>query len=322
MSRRILLVSVFFLVVFSFTFGECFAGAKYPEKKIRLVLAFAPGGGSDMTGRALTRYVNPYLDKRVYAENVVGGGGAIGFREGAKASPDGYTLTMMVTSLTVGPHMVKDFPSYDLFDPICLVAVDPVTLTVKLDSSFKTVKDLISYAKAHPGMVSVSHAGVGTVTHLEIEAFGEAIGAKFNLVPYQGSNPALIAAAGGHVDAAASGCSEAMSLIEGKKLRPLITFGNKRSRLYPDVPMAKELGYDVVIYLWRGIGVPKGTPNEVQDVLVEAFRKAIEDEECKKLMGQMGLETIYLASEEARRWLKDQSDFFKSTVIKAGLQIK
>jgi len=320
MIKRIFLISILFLISFSLLFGVDLIWAKYPERKIRFIAAFAPGGGSDLVARTLAKYVNPYLDNRVYVENVVGAGGAIGFREGAKASPDGYTLTMIVTGLTVSPHVVKDFPSYDLFDPICIVAQDPMTLTVNMESRFKTIQDLISYAKANPGKVSVSTSGVGSVNHLEIAAFADAIGAQFNIVPFKGSNPALVGAMGGHVDVATSGCSEAISLVEGKKLRPLVVFGTKRSRLYPDVPTARELGYEVLIYMWRGVGVPKGTPKEVRAVLVEAFRKTTEDEECKKFMDQVGLERIYLGSEEAAAWLKAQNDFFKNVVKKIGLK--
>ena len=320
MIKRIFLISILFLISFSLLFGVDLIWAKYPERKIRFIAAFAPGGGSDLVARTLAKYVNPYLDNRVYVENVVGAGGAIGFREGAKASPDGYTLTMIVTGLTVSPHVVKDFPSYDLFDPICIVAQDPMTLTVNMESRFKTIQDLISYAKANPGKVSVSTSGVGSVNHLEIAAFADAIGAQFNIVPFKGSNPALVGAMGGHVDVATSGCSEAISLVEGKKLRPLVIFGTKRSRLYPDVPTARELGYEVLIYQWRGVGVPKGTPKDVKAVLIEAFRKAMEDEECKKFMDQVGLERIYLGSEEAAAWLKAQNDFFKNVVTKIGLK--
>ena len=320
MIKRIFLISILFLISFSLLFGVDLIWAKYPERKIRFIAAFAPGGGSDLVARTLAKYVNPYLDNRVYVENVVGAGGAIGFREGAKASPDGYTLTMIVTGLTVSPHVVKDFPSYDLFDPICIVAQDPMILTVGMENRFKTIQDLIFYAKVNPGRVSVSTAGVGSVNHLEIAAFADAIGAQFNIVPFKGSNPALVGALGGHVDVATSGCSEAISLVEGKKLRPLVVFGTKRSRLYPDVPTARELGYEVVIYMWRGVGVPKGTPKEVKAVLVEAFRRTMEDEECKKFMDQIGLERIYLGSEEAAAWLKAQNDFFKNVVTKIGLK--
>lgn len=322
MKNRILSISVLFLNFFLFAFSGDFVWAKYPEKPIRFVVPWAPGGGGDIIARTLTRYVNPYLDGKVYVENVTGAAGAIGYREAAKAPPDGYTITLTVTSLTVGPHVIKDFPSYDLLDQICIVAQDPTAVFVKIDSRFKTAQDLISYVKSHPGVISAGHAGVGSGPHLGIEAFAEAIGAKLNMVPYKGTNPAVVAAAGGHVDVGVGGCSESLFLVEGKKLRVLLVLGSKRSRVYPDVPIAKELGYDVAIYQWRGVACPKGTPKEIKEVLVEAFRKAMENEECTKLIDQMGLERIYLGPEVAGPWLKAQDDFFRSVVNKIGIQVK
>lgn len=323
MRRIISFISVLFLCLLAFEFGADSIWAKYPERPIRFVAPFAPGGGSDMVARALTRYVNSYLDGKVFVENVAAGaGGAIGYREAARSAPDGYTLALMVTSLTVGPHVIKDYPSYDIFDPICIVAQDPIALIVKIDSRFKTAKDVISFAKAHPRTLSAAFAGIGTTSHLTIEAFAESIGTQFNLVPYKGTNPAVIATAGGHVDVGFGGCSESLFLVEGKKIRILLVFGSKRSRLYSDVPIAREMGYDVVTDQWRGVAVPRGTPTEIKEVLAEAFRKAMENEECKKLIDQMGLERVYLGPEQAGSWLKEQNDFFKGLAAKIGLQPK
>jgi tripartite-type tricarboxylate transporter receptor subunit TctC len=187
-------------------------------------------------------------------------------------------MTLISAAIATGPVLVKDYPTFDLFDPICIVAKDPVMLSVKMDSRFKTAGDLISYAKASPGVVTVGHAGVGSVNHMGDVAFEKAIGTKFNLVPYKGTGPALVAGIGGHVDVSSSGGTEALTYVEGKKLRPLVVFATERSRLYPDVPIAKELGYDVALYQWSGVAVPKGTPEEVKAVLVEAFRKTFENE--------------------------------------------
>ena len=313
-------VAVALLMAFSFGWGIDFGWAKYPDKKIQFIAAFEPGGGSDLVARALVRFANPYLGGRIFVENITGGSGAVGFRAGAKASPDGYTLTMIVTSLTVGPHVTKGFPSYDLFDPICIVAQDSTMLSVKRDSSYQTAASLIKYAKEQPGEVTVSVSGIGTPNYLSTAAFADAAGIKITLVPYKGSNPALVAAMGGHVTAAGSGCSEGLTFVEGKKLKPLVVYGHKRSRLYPDVPTAKEVGYDVAVYQWRGVGVPRGTPPEIKNVLMEAFRKATEDEGYKKLMDQMGLERVFLGPEESVPWLKAQFDLFKKTAGKLGIQ--
>jgi tripartite-type tricarboxylate transporter receptor subunit TctC len=320
MKVKILFLAVLSLIVFCFFGGMESAWAKYPEKKIQFIAAFEPGGGSDLVARTLVRYVNPFLGGRIFVENIVGGAGSIGFRAGAKANPDGYTLTMIVTSLTVGPHVTNGFPSYDLFDPICIVAQDSTMLSVKMDSPFQTAASLIAYAKNNPEAVNVSVSGIGTPNYLSTAAFADAAGVKFALVPYKGTNPALVAAMGGHVVAAGSGCSEGLTFVEGKKLKPLVVYGHKRARLYPDVPTAKEIGYDVAVYQWRGVGVPRGTPPEIKKTLVEAFRKATEDESYKKTMDQMGLERVFLGPEESDPWMKAQFDLFKKTATKMGIQ--
>ena len=232
MKVKVLFPGLLFLIVFGFFGGIEPSWAKYPDKKIQFIAAFEPGGGSDLVARTLVRYANPFLGGRIFVENIVGGAGSIGFRAGAKADPDGYSLTMIVTSLTVGPHVTKGFPSYDLFDPICIVAQDSTMLSVKMDSAYQTAASLIAYAKKDPDAVNVAVSGIGTPNYLSTAAFADAAGVKFTLIPYKGTNPALLAAMGGHVVAAGSGCSEGLTFVEGKKLKPLVVYGHKRNRLY------------------------------------------------------------------------------------------
>jgi tripartite-type tricarboxylate transporter receptor subunit TctC len=319
MKRNCFFCAILAIILVSLSLTP-FAWAKYPEKKIRLIAAFAPGGGADIMARALTKFVNPYLNNRVYVENIAGASGAIGFREGAKSAPDGYSLTMLVTTIMSAPNVTKNFPTYDLFDPLCVVAQDPTMMSVRTESQFKTISELIAYARTKPGQLSVATAGVGAIDHLYLAAFAKMIGTDFNFVPYKGAGPATVAAAGGHAEAVGSGYSEAYTLLSGKKLRPLVVFTNERSPLYPDVPTAKELGFDLVVYLWRGVGAPKGMLKEVKDTLTEAFRKATAEEEFKKLISQMGLQPIFLGPEEAGPFLKQQNDLLKGIATKIGLQ--
>lgn len=320
MRTRSFWIFIFFLVVISFTLGSEGAWGKYPEKKIKYIVPMAPGGGADLLARALAKYVNMYLDGKVYVENVTGGGGAIGFREGGKANPDGYTITMLVTTITIAPHVTKDYPTYDLYDPICVLAQDPMLITVPTESQFKSIQDLIAHAKANPGKLTAGTSGVGGPSHLGMAAFGDSIGTSFTYVPYKGSAPVLTAAAGKHVDIGTSTCSEATALVQGKKLRPLLVLESKRSPLFPDIPTSHEIGHPVVINFWRGIGVPKGTPKEVKAALVEAFHKTMQNDECKKFFDSVGLERVYLGPEEAGPWIKNQNDFFKAIATKVGLQ--
>jgi tripartite-type tricarboxylate transporter receptor subunit TctC len=322
MARRVLWISVFALICASFVMEADIVEAKYPERNIEFIVAWEPGGGVDIVARALTQYVNPYLGGKLFVKNVPGSGGAIGFREAAKAASNGYSIMMMSTSIMVGPHVIKGHLPYDALDPLCVVAQDPSTLMVRPDSPISSVQDLIAKAKANPGKLSACTFGVGSISHLELAAFEKATGTSFNMVPYKGTAPQLTAAMGGHVDLSANEASTALNYVRGNKLRPLVVFGNKRSPLYPDVPTGKELGIDVVIYQWRAVGVPKGMPKEIRDTLADAFRKAVENEECKKTFDQIGLERIYLPMEEAVPWLKGQNDLISSIAHRVGLEPK
>jgi tripartite-type tricarboxylate transporter receptor subunit TctC len=302
--------------------GSDLSWAKYPEKKIRLIVPFAPGGGADIMARALHKYANPHLDGRLYVENIAGASGAIGWREAAKAEPDGYTLTMMVTTMMTAPHITKNFPTYELFDVIGVTAQDPGMFSVKIDSRFKNIQELISFAKANPGKLTVSTAGVGAIDHLYISAFAKSIGAEFTFVPYKGAGPAVVAAAGGHADAVGSGYSEAFNMLRGGKLRPVVVFTPKRFQDYRDIPTAVEIGHELVVYHWRAVGAPKGIPSETKGILVSALRKAVENPEFQKMVKDLGLEPNFLGPEDAAPFLKKQNDFLSGIAIKIGLEPK
>ena len=318
--KKALWTTVIGLAVIISWAGNDLSWAKYPDKKIRLIAPFAPGGGADIMARALHKYANPHLGGRLYVENVAGASGAIGWREAAKADPDGYTLCMMVTTLMTAPHITKDFPTYDLFDVIGVTAQDPGMFSVKIDSRFKNIQELIAFAKANPGKLVVSTAGVGAIDHLYISAFAKSIDAEFNYVPYKGAGPAVVAAAGGHADAVGSGYSEAFNLLKGKKLRPVVVFTPKRFLDYPDIPTAAEIGHELVVYHWRAVGAPRGIPSEAKGVLVEAFRQAVENPEFQKMVKDMGLEPNFLGPSEAAAFLKKQNDLFSGIARKIGLQ--
>jgi tripartite-type tricarboxylate transporter receptor subunit TctC len=296
------------------------AWSKYPEQKIRVICPFAAGGGTDVMARALAKYANPYLDGKLYVENVTGGGGLIGAREGLKGGPDGYTLTMLATTNAIAPHVVKGYPPVDSFDPLCISAIDPMILAVSMDSPFKTAKDLIAHAKANPGKLTAGTSGFGGPNHLVLAAFGTAIGSDFSYVPFKGSAPALVAAGGKHVDLCSAGGAEGLTLAQGKKIRVLISFSEERSPIYPDTLTAKELGYNVVVSRFMGIAAGQGIPKDVRNVLIDAFKKASANEEFKKLIVQSGQIPVLVIDHEAKKWLREQNDFFKIVADKAGIK--
>jgi tripartite-type tricarboxylate transporter receptor subunit TctC len=320
MNKRAVILGVLLVVISSFVVNLDFVWAKYPEKKIRYIVPFAPGGFTDSSSRALVRFANPYLGNRVYVDNVAGAAGAIGMREGAKAAPDGYTISCYILTLMSGPLVVKDYPAWDTLDPISIMALDSSLIVVREDSRFKSINDMMAYAKAHPGEVTVGHSGVGSLGHIQTAAFADAAGIKFRWVPYKGMNPAVVATMGGHVDAASSTVSDVLPFVQGKKVRPMVVLSEKRSPFYPDAPTARELGYDLVLGHWSGPAVPHGTPPEIKKVIFDASRQCSEDEGYKKAMDQMGFERVFWSSDVAIPKLKALNELYKGIGTKMGLQ--
>jgi tripartite-type tricarboxylate transporter receptor subunit TctC len=319
MSRKTISIIVLCLISISIL-GQGVAWSKYPEKKIRVVCPHAAGGGTDLMARSLARYANPFLDGKLYVENVTGGGGIIGAVEGLRGAPDGYTLIMLATTNAVAPHTVKGHPPVEDFDPLCIAVIDPMILAVGVDSPFKTAKELIAYAKANPGKLSGGTSGAGGPNHLVLAAFATAIGSDFSYVPFKGSSPALLAAAGKHVDMSSAGGSEGLTLSQGKKIRVLISFSDKRSPLYPDAPTAKELGYDVEVSRFNGIGTANGVPKDVRKMLSDAFKKAMANKEFIKLIEDTGQIPVLVSDDEARTWIRKQSLFYRGVAEKAGIK--
>jgi tripartite-type tricarboxylate transporter receptor subunit TctC len=320
MKTKILAVIVAAFIILPMVWDTPSAWGKYPERKIKFICSWAAGGGSDIMARTLTRLVNPQLGGRVYVENITGATGLMGMREALNAPPDGYTLMLLTTTNTIAPNIIKDYPSVELLDVLGVAAEDPMILAVAVDSPLKTVADLIAKAKANPGKVTGATAGHGSPQHLANAAFAASTGTEFSYVPYKGAAPALVAAAGKHVDFASAGISEAITLKEANKIRALVSLSAKRTRLYPDTPTGKELGYDVVISRWMGIGAPKGLPAEIKNLLIETFKKAMETEEFKKYVAQSGQEQFHGGPEEARAWIKNQNENFKKVCERAGIK--
>lgn len=319
--KKILFCSAAFEVVFSFIPGTNFVWAAYPEKTIRLIVAAPPGGSADVIGRIVARYVSPFLGAaQVFVDNVSGASNAIGYRKGGSSTPDGYTLMLLNTAIVIGPHTTKGYPTYDLFDAVCVLTLETRLIVTAWNSSFKTIGDVISFAKANPGKLTVGTDGFGTSAYMGLMAFSVATGTTYTHVPYAGSGPAILAALGGHLDLSLSSSSALKPHFDSKKMRPLVTFGRKRYDIYPSAPTAKELGYDAEVLSFNGIGVPKNTPKDVIEVLAKALKKATEDPEYGKLVANMGSENNFMGPEVAGPWIKVQDAFYKGLALKIGMK--
>jgi tripartite-type tricarboxylate transporter receptor subunit TctC len=225
--------------------------------------------------------------------NKTGAAGAVGMQYVATSKPDGYTLLLALSSISIIPEADKLFgrpPAFtvDQFEPIALISADPTILVVRAESPWKTAKEFIDDARKRPGQITYSSSGIYGTLHMAMELLSHAAGIKMRHVPTAGAGPALTAILGGHVDALASGPAVVIPHIKAGKLRPLAGWGDKRVAALPDVPTFKELGYpDAEFYIWAGLFAPRGTPEPVVARLREATRAVANDADFKAAMDKM-----------------------------------
>ena len=306
MSR---VAALLFLVLVS---GLAVAQESYPSRAVTMIVPFPPGGVADIVGRPLASMMEKTLKHPVVIVNRTGAGGALGMREVAKAAPDGYTILMALSSISIFPVSERvngKQPAYELkdFAPIALVTADPTVLVVRGDSPYRSVKVFVEAGKANPGKINYSSSGVYGTLHVAMEIFANAAGIKLFHVPYGGGGPAVTALLGGQVEASAQGPAAAIGQIRAGKMRALAGWGSERLKLLPDLPTFKELGYqDVEFYIWSGVFAPASTPAPVQAKLREAVKAAATSEEFRNAMEKVSTPVHYLdAPEFAKYWERD-----------------
>jgi tripartite-type tricarboxylate transporter receptor subunit TctC len=271
----------------------------YPSRPIQMIVPFPPGGVADITGRPTAHVMGRLLKQSVVVQNKPGAGGSVGAALAARAAPDGYTILMALSSISVLPvadRLQGRPPAYELnqFAPIALISADPTVLVVSAEGPYKTLKDFVDAAKAKPGTINYGSSGVYGTLHVAMEIFAEAAGIKLFHIPYQGGGPAVAALLGGQIDALASGPSAAIGQIKAGKMRALAVWGDKRLASLPDVPSMKELGYDATFFIWSGLFAPAATPAPVMAVLRDAARRTAEDPEFKAAMAKVETPIDYL----------------------------
>jgi len=306
-------------------FAPCLqAQDAYPTKPITMIAPFPPGGVADIVGRPLAASMEKTLKQPVLVLNRSGAGGAVGTTAAAKAAPDGYTILLSLSSISIfpvsDPMNGRPVP-YQLSDfaPIALVTADPTVLVVAADSPYHTVQEFIAAAKAYPNQMNYSSSGMYGTLHVAMEMFASAAGVKMFHVPYQGGGPAVAALLGGQVHALASGPAAAIGQIKGGKMRALAGWGDQRLPLMPDLPTFKELGYpDVEFYIWSGVFAPAATPAPVILRLREAVRAAVADPQFKSAMQKVQTPINYLDAPEFRKFLAVDAARLKIAVEKIG----
>jgi tripartite-type tricarboxylate transporter receptor subunit TctC len=279
----------------------------YPTKPVTMIVPFPPGGVADIVGRPLAAAMERTLKQPVVVVNRTGAGGAVGMAAVAKAAPDGYTILMGLSSISVFPvsdRINGKTPAYEMkdFAPIALVTADPTVLVVRADGPYKSLKDFVAAAKSNPGKINYSSAGVYSTLHVAMEIFAHAAGIKLFHVPYQGGGPAVTALLGGQVEALASGPAAAIGQIKGGKMRALASWSDKRLALLPDLPTFKELGYDAEFYIWSGVFAPAATPAPVLARLREAVRNGANDPDFRGGMAKVATPVAYLDAPEFQKY--------------------
>jgi tripartite-type tricarboxylate transporter receptor subunit TctC len=288
--------------------------ADFPTKEVQIIIPWAAGGATDLIFRALAGATGKYLGKAVVVVNRPGGGGAVGYTEGAQAKPDGYILTSAVTPLTILPHQVTTAFTYKNFDAVINVVSDPSMFLVRTDSQWKSLKEFLDYAKKNPDMITVGNSGAGGGVHLVALAFEKAAGVKFNHIPFSGGGPSITALLGGHIHAVSVSPPEGIEHVKAGKLRIIALFAEKRFEMFPDVPTVKEQSINFVMGMWRGLIAPIGTPPDVIKKLHDAFKQGMDDPVFKKNAKDMAVNLSYLGPDAFGKLLAHDHEFFGKLV--------
>lgn len=297
--------------------GSAFA-ASYPERPIKLIVPWAAGGDTDSIYRVFGQLLQKQLGQPVVVANVSGASGTVGEREASKAPPDGYTV--------FAPHDyihsvyfagLTDIKYDKAFDPICLVSSTPSVITASAKTPWKTFKEMVADAKAHPGKITAG-ASLGSTSQYSIALMAKAADIKLKYVPYDGTAKRMNALLGGHINIADSNLTQ-KSKVDAGLLKFLAIMSEKRSPELPDVPTLKELGYDVEYAVNRGLMVPKGVPAEIRAKLEQACAAAAKEPSFAKAMKLQGTNVRYLDSKDYAAFLKKDDAITKELTKDLGL---
>jgi tripartite-type tricarboxylate transporter receptor subunit TctC len=299
------------------------AFAQYPNKPVHAVISFTPGSSTDIVGRVVTQKLSEFWGQPVVAENRAGAGGSIGTAAVFRSDPDGYTLLIDSSAHTITPWIYAHLP-YDTakdFTDVAPLAGQPNVLVVAPGSRYKSLKDLIDYAKANPGKVNFGSAGVGSGTHLNLEKFKLATGINVTHIPYKGTPEVVTNIIGGLVDCYWAPISAGISFINQDKLKALAVSGARRSGQLPNVPTAAEAGVPGFDFtLWFGVWGPKGMPAEVVNKINADVRRALESADVKDRLAKLGNDTMIMSPSEFSAFVRKEMQDNERVVKAAGIK--
>ncbi|MBP7574899.1 MAG: tripartite tricarboxylate transporter substrate binding protein [Rhodoferax sp.] len=299
------------------------AQADYPSKPVKIIVPFPPGGTSDVMGRMMSEELGKVLKQPVIIENIGGAGGVVGTERGSKVAPDGYTIIQTGVGQSAVAHGLDPDLKYNSntdFIHLTQVHSGPNLLVVHPSTPFKTLKELVDYAKANPGKLDYgyTHAASG---HMAMELFKQTAGIFMTGIPYRGGGPMMTDMLGGTIKLMFINQDVALQHIKAGKLRPLAVSSIQRNPLYPDVPTVAESGYKGFEALsWSGMSVPKGTPQPIVDKLEAAMTQVMQSPAIKQRMESQGFVVPVQGSKPYAAFVKSEIDRWTKVIKTAGIK--
>ncbi len=298
----------------------------YPSRPVTMIVVFAAGGPTDVMARIAGEHMGKTLGQNFIVENVVGAGGTTGGARGARAAPDGYTLTVgSLGSHAASPALYKNMP-FDPreLEPIGIIAGTPGYLVVRKDFPAKTLAEFVAYAKANPGKVTSGHGGVGSTPHLQCLLLSSLTGIKLSLVPYRGSAPAMNDLVGGQIDSMCDLAPTVVPQVQAGTINGLLISMPERAATTPAVPTSKEAGVPEYLFAgWNAIFAPKGTPKPVVETLSKALLAALADPSVQKRIEDLGAlpaKAAEASPEALAKMLPGAIETWKKVVSEAGVE--
>jgi tripartite-type tricarboxylate transporter receptor subunit TctC len=295
-----------------------FAAGKYPSKPIQFLIPFGAGGSADVMGRALAKATEKYLGQPFVPINRPGAGGGIMYTALKNSRADGYTVGWNSSSILTSTNIGNVPFLYDAFDHVCRIGFTAVPFVVRAKSTWKSFDEFVDYVKKNPEKVKIGNAGTGSLTHLTAVIVQQEMDLKVIHVPL-GAKRRIPSLLGGEMDAICVPLPEAAPHIAGGKARALVMPTAERDPGFPGIPTLKELGHAVVIELFRGISVPKGTPEAVITKLEEAFKKGSQDPTFVNIAKKKGFNISYMGRGEFEEYLKAQDEVIATAYRACGL---
>lgn len=296
--------------------------AAYPEKPVKLVIPFPPGGSNDVVGRYIAAELSKRLEKSVIVENVGGAGGLIGTGLVAEAPPDGYTLLLISVAFAFNPAIYKTpYDPATAFTPVAMLGSGPVVIAVTPKLPANSLRDLIAMAKESPGKLNYASAGVGSFQHLAAELFKREAGVDIVHVPFKGGGPAMMDVIAGNTQVAVGSLAQMVPQIKGGKLKALAVGSRERIPAIPDVPTLAEAGlpgYEATN--WWGVVAPAGTPRAIVDRLHRDLTAVIASAETRKRFEAEGADALPMTSAEFGRFITTETAKWARVVKDAGIK--